>query len=490
MVHGVCKGKYFTINRPRQYGKTTCLFLLQKELEHLDCLVAKISFEGVGDSMFSSEERFVRGFLRMIRLKLPDIFSSFLSGKETESISLQDLSENITEIIKIAGKHVVLAIDEVDKSSGNQLFLSFLGMLRDKYLSRVEGTDLTFHSVILAGVHDVKNLKLKISPDEEQKYNSPWNIAVDFKVDLCLDIHEIESMLQDFLSVRPGCLPLKETAAKLLHLTSGHPFLVSRLCKIIDEELKPGQRWTTHDMDAAVNILLYENNTNFKSLIKNLENNPRLYELVYDLLMEGEDISYNADNPLIELGETYGVFHKCDGRLKIHNRVYEQRIYNYMASKIEISVNMGGYNAGRLFYRPDGMLDMEKVLLRFQAFLKEQYSKKDKGFLERNGRLLFLAFLKPIINGKGYDFKEVEISEEKRLDVVVTFLDQKYIIELKKWYGDKAHRDGLDQLIGYLERLDLENGYLIIYDGRKKTPATGKSETIAIGSRRIFAVWV
>ena len=32
---------------------------------------------------------------------------------------------------------------------------------------------------------------------------------------------------------------------------------------------------------------------------------------------------------------------------------------------------------------------------------------------KRNGRLLFLAFIKPIINGIGFDFKEVQISENK-----------------------------------------------------------------------------
>ena len=72
-------------------------------------------------------------------------------------------------------------IDEVDKSSNNQLFLSFIAMLRDKYLRRDIGKDKTFHSVILASVYDVKNLKLKLRIDEERKYNSPWNIAVDFK---------------------------------------------------------------------------------------------------------------------------------------------------------------------------------------------------------------------------------------------------------------------------------------------------------------------
>ena len=60
---------------------------------------------------------------------------------------------------------IVLIIDEVDKSSNNQLFIHFLAMLRNKYLE----SDLfkTFHAVVLAGVHDVRTLKLKIRSDEE-----------------------------------------------------------------------------------------------------------------------------------------------------------------------------------------------------------------------------------------------------------------------------------------------------------------------------------
>ena len=44
----------------------------------------------------------------------------------------------------------------------NDLFIHFLAVLRDKYLNRKRIK--TFHSIILAGVHDVKSLKLKIRP--------------------------------------------------------------------------------------------------------------------------------------------------------------------------------------------------------------------------------------------------------------------------------------------------------------------------------------
>jgi hypothetical protein len=50
-------GEYFTINRPRQYGKTTTLNCLSRALAG-EYTVIKTSFEGLGDSMFDAEENF------------------------------------------------------------------------------------------------------------------------------------------------------------------------------------------------------------------------------------------------------------------------------------------------------------------------------------------------------------------------------------------------------------------------------------------------
>lgn len=101
------------------------------------------------------------------------------------------LGEKITQLCQSSEKEILLFVDEVDKSLDNQVFLHFLGMLRNKYLFRESGRDYTFKSVILAGVYDVKNLKVKLRPEEERKYNSPWNIAVDFEVDMSFSPREI-----------------------------------------------------------------------------------------------------------------------------------------------------------------------------------------------------------------------------------------------------------------------------------------------------------
>ena len=58
---------YFTINRARQYGKTTTLFHLEKRLEASgDYICASISFEDVSLNAFDTEETFCDMFLDKI----------------------------------------------------------------------------------------------------------------------------------------------------------------------------------------------------------------------------------------------------------------------------------------------------------------------------------------------------------------------------------------------------------------------------------------
>ncbi|TAG94222.1 MAG: AAA family ATPase, partial [Bacteroidetes bacterium] len=181
------KGSYFIMNRPRQFGKTTTFFLLWKKLiERKDLLVIKLSFEGIGDEIFENSKTFSIGFIKMFNQELSRMYPNFPLFIKSDLISdengIKFLSEQITDFSKNCGRKIILMIDEVDKSTNNQLFLHFLGMLRDKYLKQEEGTDFSFLSVVLAGVHDVKTIKLKLRPDEEKKINSPWNIAVDFTI--------------------------------------------------------------------------------------------------------------------------------------------------------------------------------------------------------------------------------------------------------------------------------------------------------------------
>lgn len=484
---------YFTINRPRQYGKTTTLNEISNRLSG-KYLVINISFEGIGDSVFEKEKDFCNKFLKLIikSLRSNDIEErqSFLKlSKEVNDI--EELSEAITEFIEESSKEVILLIDEVDKSSNNQLFLSFIGMLRNKYLLREVGKDHTFKTVILAGVYDVKSLKLKLRNEEQTKYNSPWNIAVDFNVDMSFSPIEIGTMIREYSEDNELLMDVDNISKEIYFFTGGYPFLVSKLCQIIDERIYEVDKkaWIKEDIYRAVKILNGEVNTLFESIIKNIENNEELYDLVKRILIDGEDIIFNPLDPLIGIGITYGIFKSGENGVQISNKIFAEILYNYMLSKIRTSTkNMSLYNFKANFIRENNSLNIEKILRRFMQFMKEQYSSKDQEFIEHHGRLLFLAFIKPIINGTGFDFKEVQVSEEKRLDVVITYNNFKYIIEMKIWRGQKYHEEGIKQLCDYLDIHSLNSGYLVIFNFNRNKEF--KEEKINVQGKEIFQIQV
>ena len=479
--------EYFVINRPRQYGKTTMLSALKRELLN-KYLVISISFEKFGDIAFSDEEIFCKKFLkncaRAIRL-IDRNNSNKLFEYSKDVTDLDTLSDYISEFIEECDREVILIIDEVDKSSDNQLFINFLGILREKYLRRIDDEDVSFKSVILAGVYDIKNLKLKLRPDEEKKYNSPWNIAVPFNIDMSLSEKGIEKMLKEYKNDRNIRLNAKKSAEFIHFYTNGYPFLVSRICQIIDEDLNA--LWNEENMIKAIKILLNEKNTLFDDLIKNIENNNDLKEYILDIIMNGARNTFNILNPIINLGVMFGYFKNEDNMVAISNRIFSQVLYNYFSSLLENNDTMKKYNFKSDFICGNG-LNVEKILIRFQQFMKEEYSSKNESFLETHGRMLFLSFLTPIINGIGFAFKEVQVSEEKRLDVVITYNNNKYIIELKVWHGEEYHEKGLKQLVDYLNINNQNKGYLLVFNFNKNKEY--KKEEVIVEGKEIFEVFV
>ena len=184
----------------------------------------------------------------------------------------------------------------------------------------------------------------------------------------------------------------------------------------------------------------------------------------------------------------YGLIDRKNGReIKIHNRVYEEKITSYIISKLRTTNKLNGINSVQEPYiLPDGKLDFKKVMLKFQEAIKEKYSKEIKSdeFLEKELRLLFLMFLQPIINGTGFSFKEVQTGAEKRLDIIVTFKSQIFIVELKIWYGQEYHERGKKQLLDYMQLHSISEGYMLIGNKNKKKVFKNEVED------GIFMVWV
>ena len=467
----VDRGEYFTVNRARQYGKTTTLNALYDYLQ-TDYKVIYLSFEGIGNAGFSSEEAFVKAFCRKLKrekragLDIPESaekqIDDFISRNE-EKAQLDELFDALYDWCEISEREIVLMIDEVDSAANNQVFLDFLAQLRDGYLRKKSRGTPGFKSVILAGVTDVKSLKRKLRPDETHKFNSPWNIAVEFSIDMSLSAEGIKGMLDDYENDHNTGMNTSELAQEIYDYTSGYPFLVSRICQIIDTEL-PGL-WTKNGISEAVKRILMEKNTLFDTLMSKVYENDPLSDILQSILFGGERVSYNQYNIPAMDGEMYGFLSNNNGALMIANRIFEVMLYNYFLSINEMKkspISQSGSDSKGLFIE-NGHLNMDRLLEHYITAFDDIYEGKADSFSEEEGRRRFLLFIRPIINGTGNYYVESRTRNNERMDIVIDYLGERFVIELKIWRGEAYHEKGEQQLAEYLEHYHLDKGYMLTY---------------------------
>ena len=471
----VDRGDYFTINRARQYGKTTTLFLLAQRLQP-EYYVLSLDFQGIGNASFETEEKFVKAFCRKLKreirggLIVPEEVSErigeFLSRKE-DAAELDELFDMLYDWCFESDKEIVFIIDEVDSASNNQVFLDFLAQLRDGYLKRQSGRVTAFKSVILAGVTDIKNLKRKIRPESAHKFNSPWNIAADFNIDMSLSAKGIAGMLDEYENDHHTGMDTSKVAQEIFDYTSGYPFLVSRICQLIDGSETP--EWSVAGVSDAVKDILLETNTLFDSLMGKVYDNEPLSELLQSVLFGGERVSYNQYNVPAMDGEMYGFLINKNGALVIANRVFEVMLYNYFLSLKEMKnspmTRSGSKSKEQII--ENGHLNMEKLLERYVIAFDDIYEGKAETFSEEEGRRRFLLFIRPIINGTGNYYIEAQTRNIERMDVVIDYLGERFVVELKIWRGQAYHEKGEAQLAEYLDHYHLDRGYMLTYSFNK-----------------------
>lgn len=466
------KGVYFTVNRARQYGKTTTLELLFQKLQ-VGHIVLDISFEG--DDYDADNKLFIENFILSCEESLsrqcvaPEIIQNW--SDKSQSTTFKKLGAKISELCSSCALPIVLMIDEVDKACDNAVFMNFLGLLRNKYIQQQLKKDTTFKSVVLAGVHDIKNLKRKLRPDDKHIYNSPWNIAASFDVDMSFSAPEIATMLTAYETDYHTGMDVNELSERLYYYTSGYPYLVSALCKLIhDEKLE----WTVNGVNDAAKQLVNKQNTLFDDVTKNLINNDSFRNLVRRVLLQGAQITYEVQNPDIDMGVMYGIFARDNnGFVKVSNIIFETRIYNYFIST-EATSSFDNVASDMSAFVSAGKLDVANVLNRFAALMRSEYRDEHGDFLERHAELLFLCYLKPIINGAGHYVVEPETRGGRRMDIVVFYGAEEHIIELKIWRGEKHEAKAINQLTEYLNCRGQKQGYLLSFCNNKTAPREGK----------------
>ena len=478
----VDEGKYFTINKARQYGKTTMLHALYDYLNK-EYFVISMDFQmQMSDAKFRNENSFSLAFAKAF---MTSSRANPLSNDETIDRALKafgeswkvdlshyelvELFQGLSDFCATIPRKVVLMIDEIDSATNNQVFLDFLAQLRGYYINRNRYS--TFHSVILAGVCDIRNLKRKLRPDEEHKDNSPWNIAADFDVEMSFSADQIAQMLDEYEADHKTGMNAGFLAGEIYEYTSGYPYLVSRLCQLMDQQFVSGvgkNAWSHEGLLNAVGELVRENNSLFEDMAKKVKDYPALRDLLYGILFRGKSIPFNLGTELVSIGAMFGFLKERDGQVAIANRIFEIWFYNLFIA--EEAINSGMYDAGerdKAQFVSGKRLNMDLVLRKFVQHFTESFGDSSNHFIEENGRKLFLLYIRPLINGTGHYYIEARTRSMGRTDLIIDYCGEQYVIEMKIWHGEEYHSRGEEQLIGYLKDYGLKKGYMISFNFNK-----------------------
>ncbi|MBQ6956350.1 MAG: hypothetical protein IJP80_07025 [Bacteroidales bacterium] len=82
---------------------------------------------------------------------------------------------------------------------------------------------------------------------------------------------------------------------------------------------------------------------------------------------------------------------------------------------------------------------------------------------------------------------EPQTRDNRRMDLVVNYGQEEFVVELKIWRGNKYEERGRDQLAGYLATRGLKEGYLVTFDFSKNRQAA-EPQWLEVNGRRIFEV--
>ncbi|MDR1290866.1 MAG: PD-(D/E)XK nuclease domain-containing protein, partial [Planctomycetaceae bacterium] len=166
----------------------------------------------------------------------------------------------------------------------------------------------------------------------------------------------------------------------------------------------------------------------------------------------------------------------------IANPVYEEILTRYISSEYHDSFPPP---ATWQWQKPNGELDMDKLLQEFQKFWRRHSEiwEEKADYTEAFPHLLLMAYLQRVTNGGGDIDREIAAGRG-RMDLAVKYAGKYYIIEVKIIYyydtPDSVKQEGLEQVQEYRDKIDSSAPtYLVIFDRRSKAKELSWDEKIS-----------
>jgi hypothetical protein len=478
--------QYFVLHAPRQAGKTTALLTLARELtregRYVAVLVSMESGVPFRDDIGMTEDAVIDAWRGAAERRLP---ADLQPPPWPAAPAGRRISRAMQAWTEAAPRPLVVFVDEIDALEDEAL-VSALRQLRDGYPDRPRHFPW---SLALIGMRDVRDYKMAARPGGHAGSASPFNVKSDSLTLLDFTREEIASLYGQH-TAETGQVFLPEAVDRAFALTQGQPWLVNALARQLVEVVVPG-RATAIDaaaVDAARDILIRRQDTHLDSLAERLRE-PRLRAIIEPMLA-GEALGDVPDDDLRFAQDLGLVRMTADGGLDVANPIYREIIVRSLSSSPRASLPQ----IPATWLTPAGRLDEQRLLAAFLAFWK-QHGEPLLGaapYHEVAPHLVLMAFLHRVVNGGSIE-REYAIGRG-RMDLCLKHGPDTLAIEIKVWPPGRVDplEEGLKQLDGYLARLGLGSGWLVLFDRRPGIgPIAERVETfdaVTAGGRTVRVV--
>ncbi|OQY56088.1 MAG: hypothetical protein B6245_18815 [Desulfobacteraceae bacterium 4572_88] len=461
--------QYFVIHAARQSGKTTLLMDLVQQLnasgEYHALYCSLESAYGIADPR-EGIPAVMRTLRKQIRFHPELNHYSF-----AKTISYDDftiiLQEELSYLCQALDNPLVILFDEVDCLSEGTL-ISFLRQLRDGYANR--GQIPSVHSLALVGMRNIRDYKANVRDDRDTLGSaSPFNIASDVFTLRNFNPEEVQRLYAQHAEQTGQQFP-PEVSEAVFHHTQGQPWLVNAIARQIVEKILASDHSRpimTEHVEQATEMLIRRRDAHIDSLMERLKEK-RVQRFV-EPLITGEARGYDPLDDDYQYVIDLGLLRKTDKRLIPSNPIYNEVIVRYLTMLAQSEMEMRDYPPSAPAYLADGRLDMRRLLSDFQQFWRENSEiwRERYQYKEAAPHLVLQAFLQRVINAGGRIYRELA-EGTGRLDLCIHYGEFRYPIELKLRHQQKTPEEGKKQLARYMDKMGCDEGWLVIFDRRKK----------------------
>jgi len=457
--------RFFTLNAGRQVGKTTCARWMVKHYNAGDRFRALwIDIQDARElpDPAAAFELVLDDLDRAVARDLPELAVPRGSARALEP-ARSCIRRYLHDLAARSPLPLVMLFDEADGLVGAAM-VSFLTQLRQGYIDRDE---LAFpSSVVLVGQRQVRDYALREEDRQAVIWlgtTSPFNITAEAASLGPFTEAEVGELLDQHTGVT-GQRFAPEAVARVHELGQGHPWLTNALAdQVVRRDVKDrGVEITAAPIEAAKETIILERRSHIDSLIARLRED-RVRRILAPML-----VGDRATDDVVDDDFAYvlglGLIRAHAGRYEIANPIYREVMPRALTHSQQLQIA----NEPAWYVRADGSLDLPKLMADWQVFWREDghLAAAGFGYREAGPHLMLMAFLQRVVNGGGRIVREYGLGRGA-LDLLIEWRGQRHAIEVKLRRDTTTEQRALDQVAGYLDRLGLEEGWLVMFDMRQ-----------------------